>query len=157
MSPHGTSSHGIKRRRRLDFSQSILALLASLALERWTNHFNTWGQNFHPSTSLDRSRRSRHSPGGVHRNSSDHFRKPAESECHLTSTNCCRLRHIVDPGMRSARPGQRSRCRSSSVLIEFIEVVTRAEPNCAANTDASTDTSKPSFWASSLATDANTS
>jgi hypothetical protein len=35
-------------------------------------------------------------------------------------------------------------------------MVTRAEPNCAENEDASMDSSKPSFWALSLATDANT-
>ena len=33
LSPHGTSSRGIKRLWRLDFAQDILASLASLALE----------------------------------------------------------------------------------------------------------------------------
>ena len=56
LSPHGTSSRGIKRLWGLDFSQDILALLASLALELKPIK-RTRGVGFppheHPSTAAD--------------------------------------------------------------------------------------------------------
>ena len=113
LSPHGSFSRGIKRLWRLDY---LGFLGGSLALEVGQSLLHVGSEllpadNPRPQQTLSTPSRWRSS----HLLRS--FRKPAESECHLTPTNFRCHGHVVGSGMHFAGPVQRSRCRSASILI----------------------------------------